>query len=214
MLVGVIALVAKHRFQARLTVVLLLLATALSLLAPVYLFCWLAGSIAYLLLRAVRPTIASVCVALVLLLGSIAILQLGSGGSMSARLSNQWAQGAATIKVFSQLLLAGCFAYLFVAVAGLKPQTRPTLALERLGTYCAGFSFSLYLIHYPLLNLLAYLWAGKYKVVEPLSLSVYAIAVVGCCGIAWVISLFVERNVRAIRLAVRQRLGKSFLVEP
>ena len=208
-LVGVVAVIAQQRHHLRLAIAILLLATVLSLLAPVYLFCWLIGSVAYLMLRTVRVSIGYVCVAGVFLLMSIAALQLGAGGSMSARLLQGAEQGAAVLKALSQLVLAGCVAYLFIAVVRLTPRTRVTLVLERLGTYCAGFSFSLYLMHYPLLNLLSHLGVGKYNVLSSTSIGIYVLAVTACCAVAWLISLFVERNVYAIRMAVHRRFDRS-----
>ena len=208
-LVAVVAVTARQRFTVGLCVVALLVATLLSLLQPVYLFCWLLGIVAYALRRFVRPNKSSAFIAIALLILAVAMLQLASKGAIKWALLERL--DAVVLKLYPllQLLLAGACGYLFIVAIELKPRTRIALASERFGTYCAGFSYSLYLTHYPLLQLLSYLRPGQFEVIGLMNISIYAVAVVACCVIAWVISLFVERNVLTIRTALRRHLANQ-----
>lgn len=95
----------------------------------------------------------------------------------------------------SDLLLALAVA---AAFAGLRPLTTrwpaPWLALERPARALAGFSFTLYLFHWPLLLL-----AKTVGLVAGRSLPAFALEIAGLIGIAYVISLATERQSHRVR---------------
>jgi peptidoglycan/LPS O-acetylase OafA/YrhL len=90
--------------------------------------------------------------------------------------------------------------------------TRVRDASNRIGRSLAGFSFSLYVVHWPLIKTLS-LWCHAEGILSlpldprsPASYGVFALIALGCIGLAWVFHLAFERRTASVRRWLYKRL--------
>lgn len=125
-------------------------------------------------------------------------------------------------KMASQYVLAALFAWLILSIRGRKAAW-----LEQMAPFnkvMADFSYSLYLIHFPLIFFsLALLGrvtglAGFRRAFSPtdkVGVATYIAMILFCLAAAWCFSRVTERRTAALRLMLRARfLGKSEAVSP
>jgi peptidoglycan/LPS O-acetylase OafA/YrhL len=93
-----------------------------------------------------------------------------------------------------------------------------TSGLVASGRRLAGFSYSLYLTHAPVIYLLRTTLDREYGVALPIravtfpALAIMLIEGLIALGIAWLFQLAFERHTNALRAAIRARLGRRFRV--
>jgi peptidoglycan/LPS O-acetylase OafA/YrhL len=87
---------------------------------------------------------------------------------------------------------------------------RPSPMRERIvavGRFFAGFSFTLYVIHVPLIDAILYFFGqGRLSPAEPLHYLVYAAMLAGIVLLAWLFHLPFEANTHRLRAWVKERL--------
>jgi peptidoglycan/LPS O-acetylase OafA/YrhL len=119
----------------------------------------------------------------------------------------------ANARYFKDLAVAISFAHLVIAMRG-----RRYAWLERVhatNAFMAGFSYSLYLLHFPLMLFLLGLlhatgWfpgiAHGYLPTEPAGLLAYALTIAAVFTLVWLFSLLTERRTLAVRRFLKSRL--------
>jgi peptidoglycan/LPS O-acetylase OafA/YrhL len=130
--------------------ILLLSAIVFTHLSPTYLMCWIIGGLAFWY----RPStwqIRHFIITIAMVIFGIVGVQIRSN-SVSVTLP-QWAMIFPSVAV-NQLILATGIAALIPQLVLLVPQSEIAKKWERLGTILASFSYTLYLIHYPLVKII------------------------------------------------------------
>jgi peptidoglycan/LPS O-acetylase OafA/YrhL len=95
----------------------------------------------------------------------------------------------------SDLMLAICVAAVFAGLRGMVERwPRPWLALRGLARFLAGFSFTLYLFHWPLLLL-----AKSTGLVAGASRVGFAVEIAAIVALSWAISLVTEQQRHRVR---------------
>jgi peptidoglycan/LPS O-acetylase OafA/YrhL len=180
------------------TVICLLIGPKILLLLPV----WLLGVWAYRYSAGARLTVRQ---GAWLFFGSLAaylLFRLEGGPDFLLELSKQlfgtdflydklsWSR-----KFLSSYVIGACVAANFIGAVALAPHLRGMpAALERLIRYAAGFTFALYLLHYPLLQFFAALTAAA-------DLEAYRAAIVslGPLAVVWMLGGAIERQKEPLR---------------
>ena len=137
------------------------------------------------------------------------------------RIANNELDRNLLLKELAAFATALSFAWLLVSMRGVRLQS-----LQRLGAFnkrMADFSYSLYLIHMPLMFfLLAALHATGafpgiargYSPVDPIGLGVYALVIVIVVVSAWLFSLATEMQTHHVRTWLKRRITASRPVVP
>jgi len=131
-------------------VILLLSAIAFTHLSPTYLMCWIIGGLAFWY-RPVTWQIRHFIITSIMVIFAIMGVQIRSN-SVSVTLP-QWTLIFPSTAV-NQLILAVGIATLIPQLVLLVPHTVIAKRLDSLGTFLASFSYTLYLIHYPLVKVI------------------------------------------------------------
>jgi peptidoglycan/LPS O-acetylase OafA/YrhL len=191
---GAFYLGSWHRIAA-VAAVALIAGPKILLLLPV----WLAGVAAY---HVIKNTAISETVGAVIALGSAvgyAAFRLFDIPDLLLRVSTHWLGRAAMAELhFSSAFLSDwvtgiLFALHLIGISALSSRLAPWLP-ERPIRYLAGFTFALYLFHFPLLHFFAaiaeYTGTAAYKSL---------IVPVGTLAIVWVLGVVTERRKPAVR---------------
>jgi len=109
-----------------------------------------------------------------------------------------------------QDLAFACSLALFLCSMRGRPH-RPSPMRERieaLGRFFAGFSFTLYVIHVPLIDAMLYFFRQhRLSPAQPLDYLVYAAMLSGIVALAWLFHLPFEANTHRVRVWVKERLA-------
>ncbi len=189
---GTRAAVAPGRLLPAALLVLVSLA-CLAVLNASYLFCWLFGAAAAAVpLKFPRRTWA--------ILG---LVGLAVTGSALKQLSVLYAEGlsgqADLIHSVGNLLVGGAVALalpLLLDSGARFANAAPRLAI--MGTRLAAFSYTLYLVHFPLL-LVMRSHHEPFTTFNAVSISVYVVKIAACIVAAWLFYLPFERNTSRVR---------------
>ena len=137
-------------------------------LEPVFLFCWVLGAFAYGIIEAVRerrPALGWMAAA-----WSAAACAGYQVANDVVPVDPAWKERVPTVEM-CELLLALGFAVLVACLSGAAPRARFARRIEQAGTRLAAFSYTLYLVHYPVLFYLKSCWphlggdaAGRFTV--------------------------------------------------
>ena len=176
---------------------------AFTKLLPSYLFCWMLGSLAYLYPRP-RFSWRETTLALSIMFVGVAMFQ-----ASTATLSGHSASIAALIGngPLSELVIsAGCA--LLIRNLCTVTQERGRLSWGgKLGEYLAAFSYTLYLVHFPLLTALHNLGYAQQTTVSLRSVSVFVGMICLSLVVAFAFYWVFERNTPVVRRALRAKVG-------
>lgn len=171
--------------------VFLMIGPALWVLMPVWLLgVWLARAEPPTFSRFQAMSIMLVALAVPVLVKEAA-LDLQAQAAFASVFSWSWRLGYST-KFLTDFVLGLSFCMFFWAAGALQMHVPEWLA--RWGTVLAGFSFSLYLFHDPLLRMVWILSGGR-----SLSLPEHAVLLVLIVLLCWLISAFTERRTGTVR---------------
>jgi peptidoglycan/LPS O-acetylase OafA/YrhL len=172
-----------------------------------YFLIWLIGMIVLLLpkIKFMKKGISPV-LALVLLFAVIPVRPL----MMTGRLfTGTWTEDLFII----DLIIGLAFAFfIYTLLHCLPPKIRSINLgwLGRISKLFAGFSFSLYLIHYPIINIVYY-WCAKngFAGFQPnfLSIILEVLIVIAICFIAYIFSQITEAKTYVIRIFLEEKTG-------
>jgi peptidoglycan/LPS O-acetylase OafA/YrhL len=169
-------------------------------LEVVYLFCWFIGALFYFN-RPKNHCLLDLSLAAVLILLGLAFSQLNT-----ASRSIQVSQYADIIPggAVSQLIFATGCAFFIRAAAISKPHRIFIQKIESYGTFLASFSYTLYLIHYPILRILAPYFKLNDGIIDYYAIVKLGIAVMICLISAYLFYLLFERNTTIVKQWVKR----------
>ncbi|MEI6430357.1 MAG: hypothetical protein WCO45_18535 [Pseudanabaena sp. ELA607] len=162
--------------------------------------CWIIGGLAFWY----RPStwqIRHFIITIVMVIFGIVGVQIRSN-SVSVTLP-QWAMIFPSVAV-NQLILATGIAALIPQLVLLVPQSEIAKKWERLGTILAGFSYTLYLIHYPLVKVIQQWIFPKSNSLNLMSITNFLLTCSIILGSAFLLYLPFEKQTNKLR----QWLGK------
>jgi peptidoglycan/LPS O-acetylase OafA/YrhL len=150
-LAGAIGIAASVRgLHLRAACAIILVASLFTVLSPTYLFCWVIGALAYWR-RPARPSIALWVTAFVLMAYGTLGVEIGMvsdsvKGLGIARFVPSWD--------ISHILLSTGTAILIQQLILWEPKRGWVAWVERVGTPLGAFSYTMYLVHYPIIRYL------------------------------------------------------------
>lgn len=197
--VGVISL--NNKFHLVASCMVILVAMIFTSLAPVYLFCWMIGAFAYVR-RTTRFSGSALVVSVFLSVYGVIAIQLGNDSvSVSVGLLKPFFPALAV----SQIILSVGLALLIQQAINFVPKSRLVIRLDLLGTGLAAFSYTLYLTHFPILQLMEFYGLRQVKVINVWSLGIFFITVASCLIVALMFYWLFERHTDTLRARIKKK---------
>lgn len=184
-------------FAMVLFAVAVLIYTALS---PALLYCWLLGAVAYPLRDVKLPGLAAGIAALLAVGGAVAS-QLNMKTKESAEYALVWLPP----RELAILIMSAGTAVTVAWLAGRPVKSEVMRRWQALGAALAAFSYTLYLTHYPVLELLNRFVATRYNDITMANVGVFLLKIGVCLGVAWLLYLPFERRTGDFRKWFRSR---------
>jgi peptidoglycan/LPS O-acetylase OafA/YrhL len=191
--VGVAAL--NRRLHLISAALLVLIAAIFTHLSPTYLFCWLIGAFAYLR-RPGKFSLLFLIVSIMLSLYAIISVQIGTD---SVSIPVESFRHMVPSQDISKLLLASGMALLIQQALMVKPIKSSAIKLDLAGTKLAAFSYTLYLIHYPLIQLMSHLGINRAPRINLASVGPFLLMVSICLTSSWGLYLMFEKRTSELR---------------
>lgn len=166
-------------------------------LEAVLFYCWLLGALGFSLTKVRLPNYVLGCALFLTALGAVGS-QL-SMKSQSAVFDVAWLPSRATSVL---AMSAGC-AVLFAWLATTRVTSRLMSRIQALGTSLAAFSYTLYLTHYPVLQVWEKFSPERRTALDVWSFAVFFAKIGSCLFIGWLLYLPFERRTGKFREWVR-----------
>ena len=172
----------------------------------IYFLCWLFGALAYRY-RPKKKTFWFLILSLaVFLYGVVALQILAESQSISIKLLGPFTPSADIAKI----LVAAGAALLIQQLIVRAPKTQTAVQLDSLGTRWAAFSYTLYLIHFPAMQLAAFLLdLSPARQIHIGSIAQYLFVVALCVLSAYLMYLPFEKRTSEVRRWLKQLAGGS-----
>lgn len=167
-----------------------------------YLFIWIIGAAAYALLPS-KGNKTLLIISGILTLVTITMLELNFEGNFSLDIS-RWLP---TTNRKALSILFAFFAAVFLNnVILFKPKRKIWLDVNKAGTLLAAFSYTLYLVHVPLMRLFIWLGAKRATSLDSVSIAIYLGLLL--CGLAgsYLIYLLFEKQTGRVKKYLRNHL--------
>jgi peptidoglycan/LPS O-acetylase OafA/YrhL len=193
LLIGLLVLNPKLNFIPASAVVLVL--CIFTYLSPTYMFCWLIGVMAYTRTPE-KLSLQVLLIAIFLSIYSLIGIQIGYA-TVSVNLG--YLQLYFPSLEICRILLAASAALIFQQLILVKPSKNYTIGLDRIGTKFAVFSYTLYLTHYPILELLSYFTLERSKEINQVSVGYFFVALLICLVVAWIMYMLFERHTNLVK---------------
>lgn len=164
-----------------------------------FLFIWLIGAFGYFII----PQKSTVLKYATFILSCVflCILQLSSEGGKTIPLLHE-------SRIFSELIFSSVFCLFMVQLVLNIPSNKISIKLNRVGTRLAAFSYTLYLTHIPVRDILIHLGAPKSQELSIYSVSLYIawllLALVVAYGIYWIF----ERNTSKVKMFIKAKISQ------
>ncbi len=155
-----------------------------------FLFCWLIGAIVFSLPE-INFNRKTIIVSIFFIITGMIISQLSSNSNYF--LESSWKTFIPS-RNLSFIIISASFAIFIRSVINYEPKKGIPVLLNNLGAKLAPFSYTLYLTHYPLLNILKTSNFVKYQDVDAASIIVFVISTLICLFLAWLIYLAFEKK--------------------
>jgi peptidoglycan/LPS O-acetylase OafA/YrhL len=177
-----------------------------TLLKPVYLFCWLIGALAWV----GRPKLMSwsgLCGGILLLIYGMMGVQVFSE-AQTASINAAFSRYSAFFISYAAAQLAFCVGCaLLVQQLILLPPSGPRIrCIERLGTPLAAFSYTIYLIHNPILHVFKAMGLQRAERFTPASIGLFLALLLSCLMGAFLFFWIFERNTARCKRLIKQRI--------
>lgn len=201
-----LALTARAGWRVRVFAWVALLASLIlfTKLESVYLFCWLLGAAACVVEPALSRR-ARLLAGLGYIACGVTLSQLVRG---SASVKLEWFHDHLPSLPVALLVLALGFMLLVRTVADWEPRSAGWQAVEKFGAIPASFSYTLYLVHFPLGAAWESVFPGRAAALDFKSLATFGLEMLFCMVVSWLLYFLFERNTGR----VRQWLAARFLV--
>lgn len=190
---------ARRSLQFQSAGLLVATAAVFTALSALYLFCWLIGAFAYVR-RARAPSLP-------VLLFSLALCLVGlAGGQAHCSFFPMSARAYFPTGRISIIILATGLALLIQQAVCAVPRKLFLVKLDVIGTRLAASSYSLYLSHFPVLQLMVWLGVKKARHVGPASIGIYLSLIAMCLIVSWFLYLLFERHTNFFRQMIKERI--------
>jgi peptidoglycan/LPS O-acetylase OafA/YrhL len=174
---------------------------------PEFLSCWLMGAFAYGFIPPKKSTgILALGLGLAWLGALLSLLQLDAAKSTAGDLGlSHWLPSQITALEVESLGSA-----LVVAnICLLAPVSPFLIKLEGLGTTLAAFSYTLYLIHYPILLLWDHYIPARSPQFDSATFLIFILKVLSCLALAWLWYLPFEAQTSRVRHWLKRRFNQA-----
>lgn len=173
-------------------------------LNPVYLFCWLIGVIAYVRMPEkfswkIFSTSTCLCIY------SIVAIQIGRDSVLVSASVDNLRSYLPSLNV-SRILLSVSIALILQQLIFIKPSTNSTRKIEHMGTIFAASSYTLYLTHYPVLQLLTHFGLERAKEVNGISIGMFFGSIFICLVFSWLMYILFEKHTTLVRRSIKKRI--------
>lgn len=192
---------AKKELHLPSAMLLVVVACIFTSLNPTYLFCWLMGAMAYLRMPK-KHSWKIVFLSCLIFLYSIAAIQINSE-SMSLPIERF--RDYVPSKNVSRILLSISIASIIQQLLFLKPKTSLMGSITRLGTVLAASSYTLFLTHYPFLQLLQLFGLQRASDINYVTIGIYGGCIVICLVSSWLLYLCFEKHTNCVKNWVKRR---------
>lgn len=200
---GMVAVSYRVRWSAALLVLAAM--WVFTHLDSIYLLCWLSGTVLYFWRpQRLRPRL--IITAGLLALYAITSLQLGSESVTFGAARSAWVFLPTSV---AQLLFSIAVALLLQQLACVRPKRPTAVMIDDAGSRFAAFSYTLYLTHYPVLQLLHHAGIDRFSTITIYSVSVYCCAVGFCCVSAWCLYWCFERHTLLVRRFLKNHVSRA-----
>lgn len=163
-----------------------------------YLFVWILGAFSFLSVRKRSKKILFLSFGFILIL--MGLLQITSSTNIAIPFAEKIDRSIIE-------LLFGFIVSLFVMeVVQFPPRRRVGMVFDRWGTKLAAFSYTLYLIHFPLFRLLTFLGAPKCTSVNVYSVCLFCCWLIIALGFSYLVFLVFERNTPTVKRWIKSRI--------
>lgn len=176
-----------------------------TILNSTYLFCFLIGALVY----SYRSMPKSNTVLFLSILFIILCLIMTQISIASKSMNYNFFRGYIPGMNILYLILSASFAVLVQQVILRSPKRRIGILIENKSTFLAAFSYTLYLTHYPILNLLTAFGFEKYNQISFTSISVYLFSVFICVLAAYLLYLPFEKRTDKYKSLIKQIFIKT-----
>ena len=112
-------------------------------------------------------------------------------------------------KQISTLILCLGLALVLPGLIRLQPTNRFAASVERLGSRCAAFSYTLYLTHDPVIVIWEHLMPERFTCMSLFSILCYFAKVFSCLLVAWLLYLPFEARTATVRKWLRARVTST-----
>jgi peptidoglycan/LPS O-acetylase OafA/YrhL len=188
----------------------LLLATGsllvFTILKPVYLFCWIIGALAWVG-RPMQRGWSSLCVGILMLIYGMMGVQVFSE-AQTASINAAFSKYSAFFISYEAAQIVFCTGCaLLVQQLILCPPSGPrTRFIERVGTPLAAFSYTLYLIHNPVLHVFKSMGLQRASSFTPASIGLFLSIMLSCMICAFLFYWIFERNTGHCKRWLKQQI--------
>jgi len=205
--VGII--VIKKTFDMTAITLFVIVTAIFTYLNSVYLFCWLIGALIYHRSPDRFSLVVLLC-SIFLSIYSVVAIQIGSESvSISIKNIDIYLLGVDV----SRILLSLSMAIAMQQVLFLKPTNKISISADKIGTIMAASSYTLYLVHLPMLHLLSYLGVERADKVNFYTISVYLFTICVCLVVSWLLYLLFEKHTIVVRQYIKNACYLKFGTE-
>lgn len=115
---------------------------------------------------------------------------------------------------FTKIFLAFAFSGVLSQIVHLNPSSNFLLKIERFGTIPASFSYTLYLTHYPLIQLWFYYFPNRYSELDCFTISYFIFLCFVCLIFSYFMFLLFEKHTSTVKRLLAFWLNKIFTRVP
>jgi peptidoglycan/LPS O-acetylase OafA/YrhL len=98
---------------------------------------------------------------------------------------------------------------LIASICRVEPTTQTMIRVDKLGTTLAAFSYTLYLTHYPILNLWEHFVPERSPSFTSVSFAIFMAKICSCLLAGWLLYIPFEANTPRVRAWMRERFITS-----
>jgi peptidoglycan/LPS O-acetylase OafA/YrhL len=174
-------------------------------LSPNFLNCWLLGVFSYFLVyEGKRSGILILALALAFLGAAISQFQ-----SETLSVSRNALISLLPSRHIATLIESTGIGLLIASICRIQPTSKLMITVEKAGTSLAAFSYTLYLTHYPILNLWEHFVPERSPSFTAVSFAIFTAKICSCLLVGWLLYLPFEAKTPAVRAWLRSRWAAS-----
>lgn len=161
-------------------------------LSPHYLLCWIIG--AYFYIKPTKPSIAGLILVMTILICSTGILQLSK--------NQEYLIKDLDLRIISEVIFSACIGYLLPILKQL-----PSIRTSRIIGPLSNFSYTLYVIHYPLLQIVSINFLHRSNVFDGKSILIFGFLVLILNVISFIIYKLFESHTLNVKRFIKKKLS-------